>query len=315
MATVVNEKLVKLSQLSLFKDLMEEKVIEPADAQVLSDAKDYTDTEIGKIEAAKATYGMEKLESADDGYFATYQLTSTVGEVKSYVGTKINIPKDFLIKSADLKVAESDIKEGETVIVPAGHTYIDFTVNVKDGATEESHLYLDVNTLIDVYTADEVGIKLVDGQFQLQTQDGTLTVAGISATDYNAFNDAVNAISVTGADTSAEVSGVNATTATTTYTLAGTTVDGAAVAVANTVVASNTTYGLAVEATEEAAAKSGLMKGEQVTQLNTATSNITTLNGNSTVEGSVDYKIAQEAAKTTYASDDDIRGLFEEAGE
>lgn len=98
------------------------------------------------------TYSMLKADTAEAGYFSTYNLTKN----GTAVGASINIPKDYLVKSAELKTVT-------TVNTPysaaqVGDKYIDFTVNTYDstsGSGIESHLYLPVNDLIDVYTAGD----------------------------------------------------------------------------------------------------------------------------------------------------------------
>lgn len=109
-----------------------------------------------------ANYTLKKQASAEEGYFATYQLNSVTeesgSEVLTPVGDKINIPKDYLVKSATLDTvtaadkAEGGKFEGDDNF-SVGDKYIDFTVNVKGGAADESHIYLNVKDLVDTYTA------------------------------------------------------------------------------------------------------------------------------------------------------------------
>ena len=99
-------------------------------------------------------YSVVKAETAEAGYIATYHLTKD-GE---NIGASINIPKDFLVKSADL--AEVTVEGQPYAEAKVGDKYIDFVVNVKAGAEEAaSHIYLPVNDLVDVYTAGN-GIEI-----------------------------------------------------------------------------------------------------------------------------------------------------------
>lgn len=104
-----------------------------------------------------AEYSMVKLAQARDGYLASYQMTkdgTNIGEV-------INIPKDYLVKSAEVKTSTGT---GDPSGFPAGTKYIDFTVNTYDtetGTGTESHIYLDVQSLVDVYTNGN-GISISD---------------------------------------------------------------------------------------------------------------------------------------------------------
>ncbi len=80
---------------------------------------------------------------------------------------KINIPKDYLVKSAEIKeVATADDPYTGAKV---GDKYIDFVINVKSGTATDEHVYLPVNDLVDVYTAgngidisaaNEVSVKI-----------------------------------------------------------------------------------------------------------------------------------------------------------
>ena len=97
-------------------------------------------------------YSIVKLGTATEGYIATYQLQKD----GSQVGVNIDIPKDYLVKSAEIKTSAGD---GDPSGLPAGSKYIDFVINTKVGTGEESHIYLDVQSLVDAYTAGN-GIEI-----------------------------------------------------------------------------------------------------------------------------------------------------------
>jgi hypothetical protein len=85
---------------------------------------------------------VEKQSSAESGYAATY----VVKENGVQKGEKINIPKDYLVKAAEVKTvttADTPIT-GYTV----GQKYIDFTVNTVGGDGNASHLYILVDELM-----------------------------------------------------------------------------------------------------------------------------------------------------------------------
>lgn len=90
-------------------------------------------------------YSIVKLGTATDGYIATYQLQKDGVQA----GVNIDIPKDYLVKSAEIKTSTG---EGDPSGLPAGSKYIDFVINTKVGTGEESHIYLDVQSLVDAYT-------------------------------------------------------------------------------------------------------------------------------------------------------------------
>lgn len=105
-------------------------------------------------EVAIAEYSVVKLETATDGYLASYQLQKDGVPV----GATINIPKDYLVKSASIKTATADDPSG----FAEGTKYIDFVVNTYDtdsGTGKESHIYLNVQDLVDVYTPGD-GIEI-----------------------------------------------------------------------------------------------------------------------------------------------------------
>lgn len=108
-------------------------------------------------------YTLVKLTTPTNGAFATYELQKD----GVLVGEKIDIPKDYLVKSATIKTAEG---ESDPSGYPAGTKYIDFVVNSIEGVGNESHIYLNVNELVDAYTSgngisisdtNEISIKIV----------------------------------------------------------------------------------------------------------------------------------------------------------
>ena len=103
-----------------------------------------TKAELQAIEIPE--YSITKQAAAESGYFATYQLTKDGAQV----GEKINIPKDFLVNSADIKTVETANQPYDGAAV--GDLYIDFVINSKDADATASHVYLPVNELVDAYT-------------------------------------------------------------------------------------------------------------------------------------------------------------------
>lgn len=96
---------------------------------------------------------VEKQATAEDNYAATY----IVKQGGSQVGVKINIPKDFLVKSGEVKTATAtDVTNELYTGITEGEKYLDFVVNTAadgDGTAEtDQHIYIPVNDLVDVYT-------------------------------------------------------------------------------------------------------------------------------------------------------------------
>lgn len=87
----------------------------------------------------------------------------TEGYLKSYIFTQnsqtlgtINIPKDFLVKSATIDiVTETDKAEGgkfaNDTSFAVGDKYFDFVINTIDEDGTESHVYLNAKDLVDAY--------------------------------------------------------------------------------------------------------------------------------------------------------------------
>lgn len=92
-------------------------------------------------------YSITKAATATTGYAATYNLTKD----GTIVGANIDIPKDFLVKSATLET----VTTADTPYAGAqpGDKYIDFVINAVDASETAQHIYLPVNDLVDVYTA------------------------------------------------------------------------------------------------------------------------------------------------------------------
>lgn len=128
---------------------------------------------------AAAEYTIAKLTTAETGYLATYQLQKD----GTGVGEKINIPKDYLVKSAAVKTSTGT---GDPSGFDAGVKYIDFTINTYDtqsGSGTESHIYLNVADLVDVYTSgsaadDTVKIAIsTDNKISATVTDKGITLA------------------------------------------------------------------------------------------------------------------------------------------
>lgn len=89
---------------------------------------------------------VEQQTTAENGYASTY----VVKQNGTQVGVKINIPKDFLVKSASVETVETADSPYQGAV--AGEKYIDFVVNTTDASETAQHIYLPVNELVDVYT-------------------------------------------------------------------------------------------------------------------------------------------------------------------
>lgn len=156
-------------------------------------------TGVENVAITNPEYSIVKDTTAQDGFIATYHLTKDGANV----GTAINIPKDYLVKSAEVKVATGSDASG----FPAGTTYIDFVVNTYDttsGSGTESHIYLNVETLVKTHTAGN-GISISDTNV---ISAKVVTANGLSV-DSNGIKMAVASTSANGAMTSSMVKKLN----------------------------------------------------------------------------------------------------------
>lgn len=107
--------------------------------------------------------GVVNLRVADtptEGYLKTYELTVD-GQV---LDTKIDIPKDYLVKSVSSYTITTQ-EQVETTQIPSGHTCLDFVVNVKtdvEGHEEQDqHTYIDLTETLSLHL-DASGITATE---------------------------------------------------------------------------------------------------------------------------------------------------------
>lgn len=123
-------------------------------------------------------YSIEKQETAETGYSASYRLKKTVGDEISYVGDTINIAKDMVLQSATLEtVEETDVPYIGAVV---GDPYIKMVFNDEN----TSNLYIPVKGLVDKFEAGSgieiidnlISVKLAANTHGLVAVDGALTI-------------------------------------------------------------------------------------------------------------------------------------------
>ena len=111
--------------------------------------------------AETKTVTVNKLSKATTGYLATYEIT----QGGTLLG-KIEIPKDFLIKSGTVKTSQAANNPEQGYL--KGDKYIDFVINVKEGSGVDSHIYVNLKDLIDVYKADGSSLQLINNEFSIK---------------------------------------------------------------------------------------------------------------------------------------------------
>lgn len=99
---------------------------------------------------ADAEYAIAKLQTATEGYAATYQLQKDGAPA----GVNIDIPKDMVVQSGSVKTCETADQPVEGLEV--GDPYIDLLIANAD----DQHIYIPVKDLVDVYTAADNTITI-----------------------------------------------------------------------------------------------------------------------------------------------------------
>ena len=126
--------------------------------------------EIERAKGAESKLNVQIAKSSADEFLAQYEFTQG-GEL---IG-KIDIPKDFLVRSGQLKECTENDNPKDGYLV--GDKYIDLVVNAKDCPEEESHIYILVKELVDVYSAGE-GLTMKPGNvFQISAEYCNLITA------------------------------------------------------------------------------------------------------------------------------------------
>ena len=86
---------------------------------------------------------LEEQITAETGYAKTY----VIKQGGTAISPKINIPKDFLVKSGSVKTCTTKDVPVQGYVV--GDKYIDFVINTKDGSATDEHMYILVSDLVE----------------------------------------------------------------------------------------------------------------------------------------------------------------------
>lgn len=110
------------------------------------------------------TVTIEKQASAETGYTATYVLK----QGGTALSPKINIPKDYLVKTASLETVGATPTTLETDNnLTTGDKYLKFIVNTQEN-DDSTTLVIPVNELVDTYTADNTTLEISNNQFSVK---------------------------------------------------------------------------------------------------------------------------------------------------
>lgn len=185
--------------------------------QISEDEDNVLTLENDGLKVPEVKISVTKKSVANNGYIATYQVTVD----GSPVGEDINIPKDYLVKSAEIKVVETVDTPYEGAAV--NDKYIDFVVNTVGDDGNESHIYLAIKDFVKEYTAgngidisatnaisvklgtDTNGLKVGAAGLELELATGT-TAGAMSATDKSKLDDvSEGATKVEASDTNGKI--------------------------------------------------------------------------------------------------------------
>lgn len=109
-----------------------------------------------------AEFVIEKQETPEDGYSASYKLKRTENGADTYVGDVINIPKDAVLSGGTYEIVETaDVPYAGAEV---GDPYADLVV----ANAEQSHIYIPLKGLVDtvkagngiIVTNNTVSVKL-----------------------------------------------------------------------------------------------------------------------------------------------------------
>lgn len=140
-------------------------------------AKKYTDDSVNASTLKKYV----KAE-ANEGYLKTIILSAkeTLDDATNDAGRiEINIPKDFLVKSGDVKTV--DTADAPYEGAKAGDKYLDFVINSNDNDDTDKHIYIPVQDLVDIYKGGN-GVNVGDDNTIsiVVAEDGGLELTGLT---------------------------------------------------------------------------------------------------------------------------------------
>lgn len=150
-------------QNKIIKSALDDKV-ELSDLATVATSGSYADlANKPTLSSLGGVVTVEKQASADSGYISTY----VVKQDGTQIGPKINIPKDYLVKSATMETVS--IENTPVSGYAVGDKYLDFVINAQDNSETDNHIYINVKDLIDSYTADESSLTLSNNVFSIKS--------------------------------------------------------------------------------------------------------------------------------------------------
>ena len=126
----------------------------------------------------EGTFKIVEQATPETGYLKTYVLQANGTNAAS--SAKINIPKDYLVKSASIETAEA--VDTPIAGLAVGDKYFDFTINTVGGDGTESHIYIAAEDAFTAYTQG-AGITISGTEISARIGDGLQTNASTDATE------------------------------------------------------------------------------------------------------------------------------------
>lgn len=126
--------------------------------------------------------GCEKQAVAETGYASTYVIKANGVQV----GDKINLAKDWVLSGVTKGTVTTEDKAAggrfeNDADFAVGDRYVDMEFNVKAGGAETStHIYLNVQEFIDLYTAGN-GLQEANGEFSVKISSSSANGLSVSA--------------------------------------------------------------------------------------------------------------------------------------
>lgn len=147
----------------------------------------------GKLESTNVEDALKeivnKISSAQEASAITVVKDEVAGEYAAVyhvqqngvnVGVPINVPKDYLVKSAEIKECEE--VDVPTAGLQVGDKYIDFVINSVNGEGNTSHIYLRVQDLIEDFTVAAGATEVQLAVSPTREVSATLVDGGVSTT-------------------------------------------------------------------------------------------------------------------------------------
>lgn len=119
-------------------------------------------------------FTIEKQETPEDGFSATYKLKRTVDGADTYVGDTINIPKDAVLSGGTYEIVDTaDVPYAGAEV---GDPYVDLVV----ANAEESHIYIPLKGLVDTVKAGD-GITVTNNTVSIKLDEANANGLAVGA--------------------------------------------------------------------------------------------------------------------------------------